>query len=227
AQARIVHKYIAGYFRANPILQQLVVGDVDGEILELNNETEVIVATNSYRSIRGKTYLLGILDECCYWRDENSANPDVETFEALLSGFAMLYDHGAMVVGISTPYLRSGLAYQKWEKHFGKDDDDTLVIHGPSTAFNPTIPEKVISAALARDPIRARSEWLAEMARRRVRVPVSRPHQVRRRRRRDSPSTRSPSLFWVCRRCGWRGLRLIHRRHHPSPLHEHHPRRGL
>jgi hypothetical protein len=68
----------------------------------------------------------------------------------------------AMLIGISTPYRRAGLLYQKWKDYFGQDDDDVLVVHGSSRAFNPTLPQSIIDDALKRDPAAARAEWLAE-----------------------------------------------------------------
>lgn len=160
SQARLVHRYTRGYFDQIPLLRPLVVSDND-EVLELSNRNEIIIGTNSFRAIRGKTYAVAILDEVCFWRDDNFANPDKEVYEAILPGFATL-DAAALAVGISTPYMRSGLAYEKWEAHFGRDDDDVLVVAGPSTAFNPTIPQAVIDRALARDPERAKAEWLGQ-----------------------------------------------------------------
>src|SRR5207302_10824354 len=55
-----------------------------------------------------------------------------------------------------------GLAFDKWRKHFGQPDDDVLVVKGPSTAFNPSLPQSVIDAALERDPEAAAAEWLSE-----------------------------------------------------------------
>ena len=68
---------------------------------------------------------------------------------------------GAILVVITTAYRRAGLAYTKWQKHFGKDDDDILVIYGPSTSFNPSLPQHVIDAALDADPEAASAEWLS------------------------------------------------------------------
>ena len=55
-QAKICHSYIAGYFTEVPLLKPLVkyISDTDGYI-ELKNGVEIIVATNSYRAVRGKT----------------------------------------------------------------------------------------------------------------------------------------------------------------------------
>jgi hypothetical protein len=158
-QARIVLRYIVGYFQQNPLLQPLIARETD-QGLELTNGVEIIVATNSYRAVRGRTILAVILDEVAFFRSEDSAAPDVETYNALLPGLVTL--PGAVLIGISTAYRRSGLLFDKWRANFGKDDNDILVVRGPSTAFNPSLPQHVIDAALARDPDAAAAEWLSE-----------------------------------------------------------------
>ena len=55
-----------------------------------------------------------------------------------------------MLVIITSPHRKAGLAYDLWRDHYGKDDADILVVRGPSTAFNPTLNPKIIEAALAR-----------------------------------------------------------------------------
>jgi hypothetical protein len=50
---------------------------------ELSNGIDIAVATNSFRSVRGRPVLCAILDETAFWRDESSANPDQETFNAI------------------------------------------------------------------------------------------------------------------------------------------------
>ncbi len=158
-QAKIVNRYVAGYFRENPLLQPLVSRETD-DGLELTNNVEVIVTTNSYRSVRGRTVACAVFDEVAFWRDADSANPDTETYNAVAPGLVTL--PGAMLIMITSAYRRSGLAFEKWSKSFGQNDPDVLVIYGPSTAFNPTLPQAVIDAALARDPEAAGAEWLSQ-----------------------------------------------------------------
>ena len=92
------------------------------------------------------------------WRDESSATPDLEVYRAVLP--ALMTTNG-MLIGISTPYRKVGLLYQKHRDHFGVDSDDVLVVQGPSTAFNPTLTQSAIDAAVADDPEGGRSEWEA------------------------------------------------------------------
>jgi hypothetical protein len=89
-----------------------------------------------------------------------TANPDVEVYAALVPSLATL--PGAMLIGISTPYRRAGLLWQKNRDHYAQDDDDVLVVRGPSRFFNPTLSQRVIDDALKSDAAAARSEWLAE-----------------------------------------------------------------
>ena len=159
SQARIVHRYIAGYFQAIPLLASVVARETD-DGLELRTGVEIVISTNSFRAVRGRTVVCAIFDETAFWRDENSATPDFETYNAVVP--SMITMPGAMLIGISTPYRRSGLLFDRWRRFYGGNDADVLVVKGASTTFNPTLPQSIINQALERDPEIAAAEWLAE-----------------------------------------------------------------
>jgi hypothetical protein len=159
-QARIVMRYIAAYFQDNPLLRPMIAGEVRDDGLDLTNNVEIIVSTNNFRAVRGRAIACVIFDEVAYWRSEDSASPDVETYNAVMPGLITLPN--AMLVGISTPYRRAGLLFTKWRDHYGKPDDDALAVRGRSTLFNPTLPPRTIDQAVERDPEAAAAEWLAE-----------------------------------------------------------------
>src|SRR5215469_4867873 len=69
---------------------------------------------------------------------------DVETYRAVLPALATT---GGMLVGISSPYRRSGLLFERFRDHFDKSDDDVLVVRGPSLRFNPMLDRSVIERA--------------------------------------------------------------------------------
>src|SRR5262249_31838691 len=157
-QAKIVLNYIRSYFTDIPYLAALVRGETkDG--LELSNGVDIVVATNSYRSIRGRSVLVTIFDEVAFWRSETSVEPDIETYHAVTPGLATL--PSSMLIGISSPYKKSGLLYDKWRQHYGQAGD-VLVVRAPSLTLNPTLDPRIIAEAMERDPAVARAEWLGE-----------------------------------------------------------------
>jgi hypothetical protein len=157
-QAKIVLNYTRSFFTDIPMLAAMVTRTTANGF-ELENGIDIAVATNSFRSVRGRPVLIAILDETAFWRDETSANPDEEVLKAIKPALASL--PGSIIIGISSPYRKAGLLYKKFKDHYGKDGD-VLVIKAPTRALNPTIPQEVIDAALLEDPAAARAEWLAE-----------------------------------------------------------------
>jgi hypothetical protein len=155
-QSQIVKNYTTSYFKAIDGLGAMVRRETRTGV-ELDNASEVVVATNNFRQTRGRTVLLAILDEVAFFRDETSATPDIETYRSIVPSMATLPD--AMLIGISSPYRKAGLLYEKHKAHFGMDDDRVLVIQAESTQLNPTLDPREIAAALASDPAAAQSEW--------------------------------------------------------------------
>jgi hypothetical protein len=156
-QARIVHGYTTAFF-ADGLLNSLVERwTVDG--VELSTGAAIEIMTNSSRATRGRPYAVVIFDECAFWRDDASANPDKETYRAITPGLATI--PGAMLVMISSPYRKSGLLFEKYRRHYGQNGD-VLVIKAPSRTLNPTLDQRIVDEAMEDDPIAAAAEWLAE-----------------------------------------------------------------
>lgn len=157
-QARIVLNYTKAFFADIPPLASMVQRET-AIGLELENSCDIAIATNSFRAVRGRPIRCVVFDECAFWRDETSASPDEETYRAVKPGMATLKD--SLLIGISSPYRKSGLLYQKFAEHYGKPGN-VLVIKAPSLSLNPTLDRTIIDEALEQDPAAARAEWLAE-----------------------------------------------------------------
>ena len=156
----IALQYVKGFFEDIPTLAKLVTRETrDG--LELSNGADIIVQTNDFRGVRGRSVLIAVLDECAFFRDESSSTPDVELVAALKPGMLTLSDR-AMLIGISTPHKKSGLLWTKYQDCFGKDDPDVLVIKATSMQLNPTLPVETIEAEIAANPDLNRAEYLCE-----------------------------------------------------------------
>ena len=163
-QAGIVFNYIRGYFEEIAALKTLLVS-AQNDTVSLSNGVEIIVSTNSFRHVRGKTVAAAIFDEVAFWRSDESANPDTAIYSAVAPSMITLRDSGALIVGISTTHRRSGLLYEKISKNLGQPSDEILSILAPSTAFNPLLAEPEAQAEIERqlalDPEAASAEWLS------------------------------------------------------------------
>jgi hypothetical protein len=101
------------------------------------------------------------MDEVAFWRDENSSQPDVEAYRALLPSLATT---NGMIIGISSPYNKRGLLYQKHRDFYGVGDPDTLILAAGTSVFNPTIDQSIIDQAMREDPEAAQAEWMGTFA---------------------------------------------------------------
>ena len=158
-QARIIHSYVRSFFDEIPALKAMVRRET-ATTLELNNGIDLVIGTNNFRAVRGRPIWRVVLDECAFYRSEESASPDIELYRALMPGLATR--PGSMLIGISSPYRKAGLLHQKFRDHFGRDDDNVLFVRAPSLVMNPTLDPAIVAEALENDPVAARAEWLAE-----------------------------------------------------------------
>ena len=99
AQAGIMLDYTRAFFAQVPSLKALVKREVsDG--FELANGVDIAIATNDYRSIRGRTVLCVIADEVAFWKSESTTAPDFETYRAVRRGMLTLPE--SMLIGIAS-----------------------------------------------------------------------------------------------------------------------------
>jgi phage terminase large subunit-like protein len=133
-QGAIAKGYVEGYFQENPLLAAMVIGRTANGLL-LDNNAEIVISTNSFRAVRGRRLLAVVADEIAFWKDENSATPDIEFYRAVKPG--LMRQPGSMFLGISSPYRKAGLLWEKYKQYFRVDDDDVLVIQASSLQMNP------------------------------------------------------------------------------------------
>ena len=158
-QAKVQRDYIEGVFDASPMLSALVVNRT-ADSIELSNGIVIEVRAASFRRLRGVTCLAIIASEAAFWRDESSANADVEILNAVRPALSTT---GGPLILITTPYARRGVVWDTHRQHYGaKGDPLVLVAQGTTRDFNPTLSQKVVDRALERDPAAAAAEYLAQ-----------------------------------------------------------------
>src|SRR6516164_4854618 len=159
AQAKVIFRYAKALLTQVPSIEELIVRTTDEQI-ELNNGIVIEIQTASFRSVRGHTVVAALLDECAFWRDEISANPDEEILAAIRPAMATI--PGAMLLCASSPYSRRDILWRAFKEHWGRADSDVLVWKAATRTMDPTVPQKVIDDALQEDPSKAGAEYLAE-----------------------------------------------------------------
>jgi hypothetical protein len=154
-QAGIILKYIKANFAQSPILRQMIASDLK-EGLSLKSGLEIQVMTGDFRSIRGRTIVCALLDELAFFSADGST-PDSELLAAIRP--SMISVPNSFLIGISSPYSRRGILFREYEQHYGVDTSETLIWKADSLTMNPTLNQKAIAAAYAKDPVSAASEF--------------------------------------------------------------------
>lgn len=158
-QARVIHRYASALLHAVPMLRAMIVRE-DAETISLNNAIVLEITTASYRTIRGYTVVAALCDEVAFWRSEDTANPADEILAALRPAMSTI--PGALLIGLGTPYRRSGPLYRAHKTYFGVEDAPVLVIQAETRTMNPSVPQAVIDRAMELDPIAAQAEYGAQ-----------------------------------------------------------------
>ncbi len=158
-QARSIFRFISGMLHEVKSLEAMI-EDEQAEQITLSNRVVIEIATASFRVTRGYTFAAVLCDETAFWRDENSANPDIEIFRALRPGLSTI--PGSILLNASSPYSKRGVLYATFKRHWAVDDGRVLCWSGTTAEMNPSIDPAIIAEAYADDPAAAAAEYGAE-----------------------------------------------------------------
>lgn len=159
SQAQVAMGYTKAFFE-QPMLARMVKRD-NADSIELKNGFTIEITTNDQRRVRGRTVVATIFDEIAHWRNENSVSPDEDVYRAVKPAMATM--PGAMLIGISSPYARKGLLWNKHQAHYGKSGS-VLVVKAPTWRMNPMLPRdgEFIAGEYEADPAYASAEFGGE-----------------------------------------------------------------
>jgi hypothetical protein len=156
-QARTIFRYCKGILSDIPEMAAMVLDDKN-DIITLNNNVVIEIATASFRVTRGYTFAAVLADETAFWRtDDSSANPDAEIFRAIRPGMGTI--PGAILLNASSPYRRSGVLWTAYKENYGHDDANILVWKASTREMNPAYPQETVDKAYADDPASAAAEY--------------------------------------------------------------------
>ena len=156
-QADVCMNYVKAFFE-QPLLKAMLRRPPTASQIELTNNIVIEVTTNDKRRVRGRTCIAVVLDEVAHWRAEASCDADEDVYELIKPSMATIPN--ALLIGISSPYARRGLFWNKYREHWGKPGR-TLFMLAPTWVMNPTLPRdgEMIEDAYATDPSWADAEF--------------------------------------------------------------------
>jgi len=175
-QSSIVWRYIQGIFDTPLLKQQVADCKESAKTMRLSNGIEITVLAGDWRTIRGRSIVCAVVDECCFFHlsEECKIKSDAELIRALKPGLATT---NGRLVAISSKYSKKGWAYRTWCAQQGSNKGSsqrftpvwhTLVWDAESRTLNPTLSQAFVDAAYAEDAAAARSEfgneWRAEIS---------------------------------------------------------------
>jgi hypothetical protein len=154
--AREVMSYFAGFYNDSPLLHAEV-GEIFKNSIELKNNFVISIATCSFKAPRGLNIPIGLLDETGTWRTEG-LDLDIEVYKSIRP--AMIQFKNSKLIGLGSPWTKSGLLYDCWEHR--SERNDRLVLRTPTASMNPLIDPEELAREQANDPTNFRREFLAE-----------------------------------------------------------------
>lgn len=157
-QARVIMRYIKAML-AIPMFNDMIVGEMRTDAVDLNNGVTIEIGTASFRSTRGYTYVAVLADEIAFWRTDDAAEPDYAILDAIRPGMATIPN--AMMLCMSSPYARRGALWDAFRRYHGKDGQP-LVWKAATREMNPTVRQSVIDRAIEKDPSSAAAEYGAD-----------------------------------------------------------------
>lgn len=160
--ARQTLRYALGAAKRQPALARLIETETKNNfVIRRGNRRvniECIPASAGGAAGRGRSLVFALMDEGCFFRDQNFAVNDEDVFKAL----APRVMPGGQLVLCSTPWAESGLMYNEWSRNFGRPRS-SLVLHASTELMRDDAHTRsMVARERERDPENARREFDAE-----------------------------------------------------------------
>jgi hypothetical protein len=142
---------------SGPELSWLLAKKITGEDIQLVNRCELKIRAATLTAGRSRSIPAALYDEMAFWPKDESATPDEDIIRGVSPGMANV-PH-ALTVGLSSPYARRGVFYQKYKDHYAQESDRILVWNADTRTMHdtPAIREYV-EQAWEDDPVAAKAE---------------------------------------------------------------------
>jgi hypothetical protein len=157
--AAIPLAYARGIVETSALVRAEVEGEPTGDSVRFARGTEIAVlpATIGGRGVRGRRFVGAVAEEVAFFRDRDFVVNDQEIVRAIRPRLMP----GAQLVGISTPWRKTGWLYQLWRDEFCRSER-ALVLQAPTAVMRPDLSERELREEFSDDPAAAATELGAE-----------------------------------------------------------------
>jgi len=159
-QAGLILSYVRGKVESSRLLSSMVAATYAEEIHFRNN---IVIGSYpcSYRTLRGFSIPLAIVDEAAFLRVEGQ-NVDKQILEAIRPAQATFAN--SKLVKISTPFWKQGVLWEDFKNYYADSNAPVLVWRAPTKVMNPTVSNSFLRQEERRDPDSYKREYLAEFS---------------------------------------------------------------
>lgn len=163
--------FIRAVVESSPLMEKEIV-QITADRIDFNNRFTIACVPATLKSVRGYASPISVMDEVGVWYQESeSANPDYQIYDAVSPGQVQFPDR--KIVGISTPWNKSGLLYKYHEagtegwKHklsaLREEYRGVCVLKGPTAVLgNRLVEREFLQKEKDRNPMAFEREMLAE-----------------------------------------------------------------
>lgn len=163
SEAAQIRNYVEAILTSSPELSHLIEGSPKAEEVRLRTRCDFAIRTASLSAVSSRTVPLFLGDEMAFWHTDDAANPDREIIAHVKPAQLLVPEKFKMIVGLSSPYARRGILYDKFQEHWGKDDSDILVWKAPTLMMHDTPEVRAeVEKAYVDDEASAKAEYGAE-----------------------------------------------------------------
>ena len=163
SEAGQIRSYVEAILTSTPELSHLIEGSPRAEEIRLKTRCDFAIRTASLSAVSSRTVPLFLGDEMAFWHTDDAANPDREIIAHVKPAQLAVPPKIKMIVGLSSPYARRGVLFEKFEQHWGKEGGDVLVWKAPTLMMHDTPEVRAeVEKAYVDDETSAKAEYGAE-----------------------------------------------------------------
>jgi hypothetical protein len=155
--ALTIKNFVANGILGSDGMAHLLDGQL-GERVRLATGIDIVIRAFGPTAGRSKGVVASLNDEIAFWPTDQASITDEEVLRGIRPGMANV--PGAILVGLSSPYAKRGVLYEKYEAYYGQEHDRALFWMAPTLRMHVTDAVRLtVTNEWSDDPVSATAEY--------------------------------------------------------------------